>query len=108
MDSLLNFNSRVTLHKPTGPLALLSSLATPDGHLDFALRGFLKQPTPYVNGAPFAALGTGGPNPPTGTNRTVGSPSPAILPQRPGLPSGPSRLEVPSVRPAATPGGPDQ
>jgi hypothetical protein len=105
MESLLNFNSRVTLHKPTGPLALLATFASPDGHLDFALRGVLKQPTPYVNGAPFAALGTGGPNLPIGTNRAVGSPPPPIVPQSSGLPSVDNRFVEPSARPAPTPGG---
>ncbi|HEY4484737.1 MAG TPA: type II secretion system protein GspN [Nitrospiria bacterium] len=49
-DSLLNFTSRVTLHKPTGPLALLTAMASADGHLDFALRGPLRNPSTYVNG----------------------------------------------------------
>ncbi|MBI3596598.1 MAG: type II secretion system protein GspN [Nitrospirae bacterium] len=108
MESLLNFNSRVTLHKPTGPLALLSTFSTPDGHLDFALRGALKQPTPYVNGAPFAAPGTGVSGSPVGTNRAVGSPpSPAVAPDRPGLSSGTGRIPPPPVGPAAS-GGRDQ
>ncbi|HTN43317.1 MAG TPA: type II secretion system protein GspN [Nitrospiria bacterium] len=108
MESLLNFNSRVTLHKPTGPLALLATLATPDGHLDFSLRGVLKQPTPYVNGSPFSALATGSPNPSPGANRPVGSTPPAVVPQRPGLPSEANRFVDPSVRPAVTPGARDQ
>lgn len=60
MESLLNFSSRVTLRKPTGPLALLSAMASPDGHLDFALRGVLRNPTPYVNGTPLGSIGAGG------------------------------------------------
>ncbi|MBI3995648.1 MAG: type II secretion system protein GspN [Nitrospirae bacterium] len=60
MESLLNFTSRVTLRKPTGPLVLLSAMASPDGHLDIALRGPLKRPTPYVNGTPLSAIGVGG------------------------------------------------
>jgi type II secretion system protein N len=107
MESLLNFNSRVTLHKPTGPLALLSSLASPDGHLDFALRGALKQPTPYVNGTPFAALGPGLSGSPAGNARALGSPPPAAAPDRPGLPSGTGRFPLPPVEPASS-GGRDK
>lgn len=59
MDSLLDFNARVTLRKPAGPLMWLMAFASRDGHLDFALRGVLKHPTPYVNGAPFSPIGTG-------------------------------------------------
>ncbi len=59
MESLLNFTSRVTLRKPTGPLALLSAMASPDGHLDFALRGALRRPTPYLNGTPMGTIGAG-------------------------------------------------
>ena len=36
MNSLLNFNSRVTLRNPTGPLGMLSVLASPEGHLDLS------------------------------------------------------------------------
>lgn len=71
MESLLNFNSRVTIHNPTGPLALLSAMA-PNGHLDFSIRGPLKQPTPYVNGTPFAALSTGVSGPQSGSFRPRG------------------------------------
>jgi len=108
MESLLNFNSRVTLHKPTGPLALLSSLASPDGHLDFALRGALKQPTPYVNGAPFAVPGTGVSGSPVGSTRALGSPEPpAAAPGPHGLPSGTGRIPLAPVGPAGS-GGRDQ
>ena len=108
MESLLNFSSRVTLHKPTGPLALLSGLASPDGHLDLALRGPLRQPTPYVNGAPFAAPVTGVTVSPVGRNRVLGSPQPpAGTPGPPGLPSGTGRYPLPPVGPAAS-GGRDQ
>ena len=108
MESLLNFNSRVTLHKPTGPLALLSGLASPDGHLDFALRGALKQPTPYVNGAPFAAPVAGITGSPVGKNRALGfPPPPAAAPGFSGPPSGINRIPFPPAGPAAS-GGRDQ
>ncbi len=57
LDSLLSFNSRMTLRRPTGPLAMLTAMATPDGHLDFAVRGILRSPTVYLNGTPFAPSG---------------------------------------------------
>ena len=82
MDSLLNFNSRVTLRHPTGPLALLSAMASPDGHLDFALRGVLRQPTAYVNGKPFMPIGTDASGPPVEAGR-AGEP-----PRRPTVESG--------------------
>jgi len=100
MESLLNFNSRVSLHKPSGPLTLLSTLASPDGRLDFALRGPLKQPIPYINGAPFPALGAGGSSLPAGTDRKVKSIPPSTMaPARPGLSSAPGPFPQPPVRP---------
>jgi type II secretion system protein N len=69
MESLLNFSSRVTLRKPAGPLALLSAMASPDGHLDFALRGPLGHPTPYVNGTPLGSINIGGSRLPNGAER---------------------------------------
>jgi type II secretion system protein N len=69
MESLLNFSSRVTLRKPAGPLTLLSAMASPDGHLDFALRGPLGHPTPYVNGTPFGSINIGGSKSPNGAER---------------------------------------
>lgn len=69
MESLLNFSSRVTLRKPAGPLALLSAMASSDGHLDFALRGPLGHPTPYVNGTPFGSISIGGSKLPNGAKR---------------------------------------
>ncbi|MBI3611238.1 MAG: type II secretion system protein GspN [Nitrospirae bacterium] len=85
MDSLLNFNSRVTLRKPTGPLAFLSAMAPPDGHFDFALRGVLRRPTPYLNGTPFASVGIGGAGLPVGTGRAGEPPRlPTIGPRGPG------------------------
>lgn len=59
-ESLLNFNARVTLRKPTGPLSNLTAMASPDGRLDFSLRGPLLRPTPYVNGTALAPLPAGG------------------------------------------------
>ncbi|MEK6684357.1 MAG: type II secretion system protein GspN [Nitrospirota bacterium] len=104
MESLLNFNSRVTLRKPTGPgrpsggpLALLSAMASPSGHLDFALRGALRHPTPYLNGVPMGAIGAGGFDPPIVIERPVeSSQQPMKSPQRAGEPP----------RPPVAPGGP--
>jgi hypothetical protein len=90
MESLLNFNSRVTLRKPTGPLALLSAMASPDGHLDFALRGALRRPTPYLNGTPMGTIGAGGFDLPAG---------PA------GAPVGGGRAVGPVRQPMVGPGG---
>jgi type II secretion system protein N len=90
MESLLNFNSRVTLRKPTGPLALLSAMASPDGHLDFALRGPLRRPTPYLNGTPMGTIGAGGFDQPVGGGRSMESPQRAGEPPRlPVAPGGP-------------------
>ncbi len=86
MESLLNFNSRVTLRKPTGPLALLSAMASPDGHLDFALRGALRHPTPYVNGTAIGSVEVGGFDQANGTGRGGGPPRPPVAPGRPRLP----------------------
>jgi type II secretion system protein N len=69
MESLLNFSSRITLRKPTGPLALLSAMASSDGHVDFALRGVLRNPTPYLNGTPLGSIGASGFNFPDPTGR---------------------------------------
>ena len=89
MESLLNFNSRVTLRKPGGPLALLSAMASPDGHLDFALRGALRRPTPYLNGTPMGAIGAGGFDQPVGGGRSMESPQRAGEPPRlPVVPGG--------------------
>ena len=89
MESLLNFNSRVTLRKPAGPLALLSAMASPDGHLDFALRGALRRPTPYLNGTPMGAIGAGGFDQPVGGGRSMESPQRAGEPPRlPVVPGG--------------------
>ncbi len=93
MESLLNFNSRVTLRKPTGLLALLSAMASPDGHLDFALRGVLRRPTPYVNGTPLGAIGAGGSELPPVGGRPMESPQRAGEPPRlPVVPGEPARL----------------
>ena len=70
MDSLLNFNSRVTLRNPTGALSLLSVLASPEGQLDFSVRGALNHLTPYVNGSPLPSIGSGSSSPPTGPGRS--------------------------------------
>ena len=58
-DSLLNFSSRVTLHKPTGPLAWLTAMASADGRLDLALRGPIRNPSAYVNGTLMSPAGAG-------------------------------------------------
>ncbi|HSG04828.1 MAG TPA: type II secretion system protein GspN, partial [Nitrospiria bacterium] len=56
-ESLLDFNSRLTLKTPKGPLAYLSLLASPGGSLDLSIRGPLQRPTPYINGQPLPAPG---------------------------------------------------
>jgi len=71
MESLLNFSSRVTLRKPSGPLSLLTTMASKDGHLDFSLRGPLGRPTPYVNGTPLGSLRIGGSDSSIGTQKGV-------------------------------------
>jgi type II secretion system protein N len=93
MESLLNFNSRVTVRKPTGPLALLSAMASPSGHLDFALRGALRRPTPYLNGTPLGTIEAGGSGLPPGGGRSMESPQRAGEPPRlPVAPGEPARL----------------
>lgn len=96
MESLLNFSSRITLRKPTGPLALLSAMASSGGHLDFALRGVLRNPTPYVNGTPMGSIGAGGLGFPNAIGRAAGPPSNSA--PRAGAPP----------RPPVTPGSPKQ
>ncbi|MBI3812417.1 MAG: type II secretion system protein GspN [Nitrospirae bacterium] len=87
MESLLNFTSRVTLRKPTGPLVLLSAMASPDGHLDFALRGALRRPTPYLNGTPMGAIGADSFDLPAGqTGQPAGTGRPVEFPRRAGEP----------------------
>jgi len=120
MDSLLNFTSRITLRKPTGPLVLLSAMTTPDGHLDYAARGPLRHLTSYVNGTPIGTIGPGGldqpagqAGQPVGTGRPV-EPArmPAVRPGGVGLPPGGARsVEIPQragepPRVPALPGGP--
>jgi len=84
MESLLNFNSRVTLRKPTGPLVLLSAMASPDGHLDFVLRGALKHPTPYVNGTALGSIEVGSFGQLNSTGRNEEPLRPRGAPVRPG------------------------
>ena len=82
MDSLLNFNSRVTIRQPTGPLALLKTMASSEGGLDLALRGPLRGPTPYVNGTPFPSIG--GLSRPSAPRQQAGRPPARTGLRRPG------------------------
>lgn len=56
-NSLLDFNSRLTLTDPTGLLAILATMASSEGGMDLAFRGPLRRPVPYLNGKPLPVIG---------------------------------------------------
>ena len=54
-ESLINFNSRASVKKATGPLSILggsSAEGGPESGIDLALRGTFKRPTLFFNGVP--------------------------------------------------------